>query len=112
MGWSIGYDENWGRDIGYTVPSICDHPNCNEEIDRGLGYVCGSDPYGGEHGCGLYFCRDHLLWAEDDKDNKDLCFRCYGNDEPFTPKPDTEEWINHKMTHESWAEWRKNAKTL
>lgn len=26
---------------------------------------------------------------------------------PFDPKPDTEEWIHHKMTDESWAEWRK-----
>ena len=28
MGWSIGYDEKWQRDIGYGVPAICDYPGC------------------------------------------------------------------------------------
>jgi len=52
MGWSIGFDSRWNRDIGYGVPAYCDHPKCNEEIDRGLAYVCcGEQPYGGEHGC-------------------------------------------------------------
>ena len=36
MSWSIGYDDNWDRDIGYGVPAYCDHPGCNEEIDRGF----------------------------------------------------------------------------
>jgi len=51
MGWSIGYDEDWKRDIGYGVPSICDHPDCNKEINRGMNYVCGGQAYGGEDGC-------------------------------------------------------------
>ena len=29
MGWAIGYDSNWGRDIGYGVIAYCDHPDCN-----------------------------------------------------------------------------------
>lgn len=41
MGWSIGFDSNWNRDIGYGVPAFCDHPGCTAEIDRGLAYVCG-----------------------------------------------------------------------
>lgn len=41
MGWAIGYDTTWGRDIGYGVPATCDYPSCTEAIDRGLGYVCG-----------------------------------------------------------------------
>lgn len=54
MGWSIGYDERWKRDIGYGVPATCDHPGCEEKIDRGLSCVCANQqPYGGEHGCGL-----------------------------------------------------------
>ncbi len=53
MGWSIGSDGD--RDIGYGVPAECDHPDCTAEIDRGLSYVCGGDPYGGEYGCGLFF---------------------------------------------------------
>lgn len=39
MGWSVGFDENWQRDIGYGVPAYCDHPQCKAEIDRGLDYV-------------------------------------------------------------------------
>ena len=45
MGWEIGYDDNWERDIGYGVPAECDHPDC-QVIDRGLSYVCGGEPYG------------------------------------------------------------------
>ena len=44
MGWAVGFDNNWNRDIGYGVPAICDFPGCGEEIDRGLGYVCGGGP--------------------------------------------------------------------
>jgi hypothetical protein len=55
MGWSIGYDSKWQRDIGYGVPGVCDDPACAEKIDRGLSYVCGGEPYGGDEGCGLYF---------------------------------------------------------
>jgi hypothetical protein len=61
MGWAIGYDTNWHRDVGYGVPAYCDHPDCQKIIDRGLSYVCGGDVYGGEHGCGLYFCEHHLF---------------------------------------------------
>lgn len=57
MGWSIGYDNNWKRDIGYGVPATCDHPDCNEEIDRGLAYVCGNEPRGGEDGGNNYWKR-------------------------------------------------------
>ena len=38
MSWAVGYDSKWQRDIGYGVPSICDHPKCNKEIHRGLSY--------------------------------------------------------------------------
>ena len=103
MGWSIGFDENWKRDIGYGVPAICDHPGCGEAIDRGLDHVCGSEPYGGEHGCGLYFCDDHLFLGK----GGDLCERCRSAESPFEPTPDTAEWLNWKLTDESWARWRE-----
>ena len=103
MGWSIGYDTNWDRDIGYGVPAICDHPECAEKIDRGLGYVCGKGvPYGGDDGCGLFFCVSH--------GGGHLCEKCTDGNDPdrdlFEPKPDVEEWTNHKMTDPSWAQWR------
>lgn len=101
MSWSIGYDRNWNRDIGYGVPAFCDHPDCQETIDRGLAYVCcGEKPYGGEEGCGLYFCGKHSTAGDH------LCERCAAGLLPFDGKPDHPEWIKHKLTDESWQQWR------
>lgn len=109
MGWSIGHDSRWGRfgrDIGYGVPATCDHPGCGEEIHRGLSYVCGSEPYGGDHGCGLFFCAKHRSFEEREDDLPQLCARCAAEEGPFEPTPDVAEWIEHKLTDESWAQWR------
>lgn len=104
MGWQVGYDTKNKRDIGYGVPAICDHPGCNEEIDRGLSYVCADgEPYGGERGCGLYFCLDHQNMTEK---HHQLCDRCLRGNQPYKPKPDTREWMNWKLTDESWKQWR------
>lgn len=104
MGWSIG--EFNGRDIGYGVPATCDHPGCCMEIDRGLSYVCGGQPYGGDHGCGLFFCRYHVRIAGQMRDHARLCFRCYSNKPAFEPTPDVAVWVEHKLTHKSWQQWR------
>jgi hypothetical protein len=108
MGWSIGYDSRWRRDIGYGVPAECDHPKCREEIDRGLSCVCGGDPYGGEHGCGLYFCGKHLSY-HDFRGGvcKPVCPACDSYRKPYKPKPDVKEWTDHKATDPSWEEWRR-----
>lgn len=101
MGWSIGFDSNWNRDIGYGVPCECDHPKCKERIDRGLAYVCcEQEPYGGEHGCGLFFCEAHRGW-----DGK--CSRCRNRKPPFPAKPDLPEWQRWKLKDKSWAKWRR-----
>jgi hypothetical protein len=100
MSWAVGYDTNWRRDIGYGVPAECDHPDCTGKIDRGLGYVCGGEPYGGEKGCGLYFCESHLYAAPQ------RCDRCLEDKPPFDPTPDLAEWSAHKLTDESWGQWR------
>lgn len=137
MGWSVGWDYNWNRDIGYGVPAICDHPECSEEIDRGLAYVCcGQQPHGGEYGCGLYFCSEHMGshytdnyanamlaelletsgWTLEEIDETIemiqldypmMCARCASGGPPFDPKPDLQQWVDHKETHESWAKWRE-----
>lgn len=130
MGWSVGYDTARGRDIGYGVPATCDYPDCGVEIDRGLSYVCGNEPYGGDYGCGLFFCGNHLgykvrtdagLVNEDEMydtygddwestvefEYVEMCERCANQEPPFTPTPDIQEWIDHKMTDPSWAAWRK-----
>lgn len=106
MGWSLGYDTTWRRDIGYGVPAYCDHPKCDEEIDRGLSYVCGDEPYGGDHGCGLYFCEEHRPgW----RGNYRVCTRCSSYKRPYKhPKPDHPNWIIWKATDDAWAEWRKD----
>lgn len=104
MGWSIGYDIKWRRDIGYGVPAYCDHPGCDEEIDRGLSYVCGGGLFGAERGCGLYFCGKHLQYHDR---LPQLCARCAPRiRKPFEPKPDHPEWIAWKLNDESWQEWR------
>jgi len=54
MGWSVGFDERWKRDIGYGVPADCDHADRGERIDHGLSYVCGGESYGdGQSLCDL-----------------------------------------------------------
>ena len=107
MSWSIGYDSDHDRDIGYGVPAVCDHPGCNNEIDRGLSHVCGGEPYGGEHGCGLFFCEEHLFF---DDGLPQLCERCCDGGEPFDKKPDSIEWMEWKLTHPSWRRWREENK--
>lgn len=99
MSWAVGFDANWNRDIGYGVPAFCDHPKCQKEIDRGLAYVCGGEPYGGDKGCGLYFCEAH--------GGGDLCPRCRNRKPAYKhPKPEHPTWMRHKFTDESWSEWR------
>ena len=105
MGWAIGYDGYWKRDIGYGVPAICDHPDCNNPIDRGLAYVCGGEPYGGD-GCGLYFCHEHLPYRTEGMTQ--CCEQCFNAQDPFEPKPDTKEWVNWKLTDPSWSQWKSN----
>lgn len=102
MSWAIGYDEHWRRDIGYGVPAFCDHPRCEEKIDRGLAHVCcDQEPKGGERGCGLYFCgKHHQGW-----DGR--CTRCRNRKPPYEAKPDHPQWIRHKLTAPSWAQWRQ-----
>ncbi|GBU19383.1 MULTISPECIES: hypothetical protein [Methylobacterium] len=109
MGWAVGYDDRLSRDVGYGVPAKCDHPGCDAEIDRGLAHICGGDPYGGEHGCGLHFCGSHLFMSgrrSEHPGRPQLCEACYHEREPFPQKPDVPEWLEHKLSAPSWEEWR------
>jgi hypothetical protein len=104
MGWSIGYDSNWKRDIGYGVPAYCDAPSCGEEIDRGLAYVCGGEPYGEPHGCGLFFCAKHLFHS---MRKPQRCNRCFYRKPPYKQiSAEHPRWLIHKLTDESWQQWR------
>jgi hypothetical protein len=108
MSWAVGYDSNWNRDIGYGVPATCDRPGCGADINRGLAYVCGGEPYGGERGCGLYFCEAHLTGTRQvDGHTVRVCGRCDKNRPPYKPTPDTAEWMKWKLTDDSWGPWRE-----
>lgn len=112
MGYMI-YERN-GRDCGYGVPAWCDQPDCWKKIDRGLGYLCGQEPGGDEHGCGLYFCGQHSFFAYPEDHDEPVeeflgarCQQCMDGKDPFEPKPDHPEWILWKLNHDSWAQWRE-----
>lgn len=95
MGWGNCGEDSRGRPIGYYTQAVCDHPGCNEEIDRGLAYACGG--MHGEHhmlgepeeldgcyiSCENYFCSKHLYFAiSEHEDGAEgpyppfLCFTC------------------------------------
>lgn len=103
MGWSIGYDETWRRDIGYGVPAYCDHPGCTAEIHRGLSYVCcATQPHGGDTGCGRYFCSEHMAVEYDDDDEP----RCGHIDQDHV-SADHPDWLQWKLGDASWQGWRE-----
>lgn len=123
----MGYQiyENRGRWAGYGVPAYCDYPGCKEEIDRGMSYACGGEPFS-EIGCDRYFCSKHTrsgAWNEDEEEwckheddceceYHDYCFSCLGLDKEYPlgypPAVEHPEWVFHLLNHHSWEEWRNN----
>lgn len=108
MSWAVGTLDR--RHIGYGVPATCDHPGCGASIDRGLAYACGGGVMEDMPNCGLFFCSEHLTYVERDDDSGErqgeVCARCANNEQPFDPTPDTDEWVQHVLTDESWAQFR------
>lgn len=110
MGYACYYVSSQSRDCGYGVPAYCDHPGCNQKIDRGLGHLCGRDPGGDEFGCGLYFCGDHLFYRQPRGEDYLVqnCPRCLNYKPPYKRiKPEHPEWMRWKLKDSSWAQWRK-----
>lgn len=103
MGYAVYWLSTQQRFGGYGVPCRCEHPDCNEKIDRGLAHVCGNEPEGYGRGCGLYFCGKHLFLTAR---RGQLCERCEKRRKPFEQKPDTREWMRHMMRDKSWKQWR------
>lgn len=60
MGWANCGKDTKGRPRGYVFNATCDHPDCLEEIDRGLSYACGDMHGEDEISCEKYFCQCHL----------------------------------------------------
>lgn len=61
-------------EAGYTVEAVCEEEGCTEQIDRGLGFLCGATPGGDEYGCGGYYCGQHLYGGIGPAEG--LCARC------------------------------------
>lgn len=104
---------------GYGVPAICEYPDCTEEIDRGISYACGGEPFS-DKGCDRYFCGKHksfVAFKEDGSkcrhrsdcecESVELCERCKNNKPSFPYKPETKEWMKFQLKDSSWKEWRK-----
>lgn len=106
----VNKDTGGYRYGGYGVPAICEHPDCSEEINRGMSYACGGEPFS-EYGCDNYFCSKHLVYhcfnVGGGRECKEVCERCDKRKNPFSQKPETKEWIEHVLKDESWEEWRK-----
>ena len=84
MGWAHCGTDSKGREIGYSIGATCDHPGCDEAIDRGLAFACGGmhgtgDIHGRDVGCEGYFCGEHreVAWP-DGEDGKcaEYCRAC------------------------------------
>ena len=112
MGYAV-YEDRAARDLGverwagYGVPAICDPPDCDAAIDRGLSYRCGEES---DRGCGLSFCLAHLWIGVGDRDPQ-MCERCCDEEPPFEPKPDTSEWKAWMLSDDSWQQWRDEHST-
>ena len=87
MGWAHGINAE-GREVGYGVQATCDQEGCTAEIDRGLSFACGGMHDGGEHGCGKYFCVDHLHYCGAPHP---LCAACVEEYEKTHPDEDDED---------------------
>lgn len=119
MGYAVyKVGHRWG---GYGVPAVCEHPECMEEIDRGMAYACGGEPFS-EYGCDRYFCGKHRHYTGFKCDGSDercdhdddcacefveVCERCRDGKAAFDYKPECKEWVEHLLNDESWGEWRK-----
>lgn len=114
MGYAVyKVGKRWG---GYGVPAICEYPDCNEEIDRGISYACGGEPFS-EHGCDRYFCGKHRNYhcfnSGNGRECVEVCARCNKYKQPFPYKLEHPTWIKHLLTDDSWKEWReKNPKEV
>lgn len=114
MGYAVyQVGDRWG---GYGVPAFCEYPKCDEEIDRGMSFACGGEPFS-EYGCDRYFCRKHKIYhgfnTGSGREYLEVCERCAKRKTPFPYKKEHPDWIKHLLEDESWSEWRKgNPETI
>ena len=75
-------------EAGYSVETTCEEKGCEEQIDRGLYYLCGNTPGGDEYGCGGYYCGQHLYLGSGAPVSEGLCKRCSDRYEAEHPDPE------------------------
>lgn len=104
-----------GKEAGYLVDAICEHPGCNVPIDRGIDYLCGSEP-GDQRGtsCEGYFCLKHTYRVTIARDThafrqlceySDLCAQC-------TSKAAHLDWIEQAAEYRADPRFTPNDETL
>lgn len=77
MTWGdCGKNKLTGDNMGYLHYGVCSQLGCSTQIDHGLSYVCGDMHEGGEHGCGHYYCRNHLIVHHCEFPHCQLCLEC------------------------------------
>lgn len=102
MGWANCGTDSKGRPRGYAVEAVCDYPDCEAIIDRGLSYACGGQHGEDEYSCEGYFCPSHMMPAEDDNGKGLwLCAECAKLLEQFRKD---EQGDNNVSEQESLAE--------
>lgn len=77
-------------EAGYAVEATCEQKGCEAQIDRGLAHLCGQTPGGDEHGCGGYFCGEHLFMGSN-QETGDLCSSCSDRYEAEHPETEDDE---------------------
>ncbi|OTG87924.1 hypothetical protein [Acinetobacter sp. ANC 3813] len=128
MSYACYTSEKNGREQGHGVPAVCDHPDCTNEIDRGMGHLCFENP-NIEASCGGFYCSDHsdlsVTITEDEFDGLDddealELAQSYGLDEvpvfdedgyfyicnhkPIEYK-ESRKWLQFIHDDESWQTW-------
>lgn len=85
MGWAHCGQDSEGREIGYGVEAVCDHPDCDVIIDRGMSYACGDTHGDGDNTvdytyCEKYFCSAHLYFGHETQQ----CMACFKQEEKLS----------------------------
>ena len=131
MGYQIFDQEIQGtfRISGYGVPAYCDHPNCMNEIDRGMAYACCGGIHRSES-CGGFYCSEHEapiisedeLEGLDDEEKQDVlesyglseaplfdeCGIAYICNHPPIEFKEHPHWIKHISNDSTWSTFREN----
>lgn len=105
MGWAVGFDRHHDRFRGYGVPAYCDAKGCDEEIDRGLGYVTHPAPPENLSD------DDYDAWWDEQDDLADgalfVCSKHAHRDVDTDALPaEHPDWLRHVLSDESWQKWR------